>query len=490
VEIEKKRRLKYSTNAVLLTLAVTAAVALLFGLMERYRFRLDLTQHKEFSFSEQTNKALKGLNREVKITAFFRRGDTLDSALIRRKVNDVLREYQARNSKIDCQMVDPDVEIEPAVQYQITTDGTIVFQSGPNRKDIYKSQLFDYSKSFVGEGIFTNAILKVTRGRQDKLCFLGGHGERSVNDINPTGLNEVRSYLQKNNYKIEPFTFVTIRKVPSDCDLLVIFAPEKQLSPQDDESVRYWVKQGGKLLLFLEPYGPLPLPLTSQFLRLESNPNLVIDPERHFLLGPQYPSPVMQGHEVTRDLTGVTPVLATARGLVVKDMDGFESTPILKTTPQAWGETNLSGKTPNLDPQDIKGPLTLAWAIRKVPKHALSETEPSETILSKTKASPTPRSDIAPAEEVNSPLSIIVGDADFASNGWLKSPGNIDLFLNMVGWLIGDKNQVTIRPSTPKFRNLTLTAGETLFVSYFTQFCYPAVVLVIGGFFWFRRRNR
>lgn len=489
MEIGTKRRLKYGTNAVVLTLAVAASVVLIYGLMERYRFRLDLTQHKEFSFSEQTDSALSGLNREVKITAFFRRGNTLDDALSRRRVNDVLTAYQARNSKIDWQMVDPDVEIEPAVQYQITTDGTIVFQSGPNRKDIYKSQLFDYSKSFVGEGLFTNAILRVTRDRQDKLCFLGGHGERSINDINPTGLNEVRSYLQKNNYKIDTFTFVTTRKVPSDCDLLVICAPEKQLSPEDDESIGDWVKQGRKLLLFLEPYGPLPLPLTSQYLGLESNPNLVIDSQKHLLLGPQYPSPVMQNHEVTRDLTGVTPVFATARGLVVKDMEGFESAPIMKTTPQAWGETDLSGKTPNLDPQDIKGPLTLVWAIRKVRKHSLREREPSEP-TSEINASSTPRSGTAPAEKVKSPLSIIVGDADFASNGWLKSPGNVDLFLNMVGWLIGDENQITIRPSTPEFRNLTLTAAETQFVFYFTQFCYPAVVLAIGGFFWFRRRNR
>lgn len=190
MEIGKKRRLKYGTNAVLLTLAVAAAVALIYGLMERYRFRLDVTQHKECSFSEQTNRALNGLNREVKITAFVRRGNTLDDALIRRKVDEVLGGYQAQNSKIDWHMVDPDVEIEPAVQYQIATDGTIVFQSGPNRKDIYKSQLFDYSKSFAGEGLFTNAILRVTRDRQDKICFLGGHGERSVNDINPIGLNE------------------------------------------------------------------------------------------------------------------------------------------------------------------------------------------------------------------------------------------------------------------------------------------------------------
>jgi ABC-type uncharacterized transport system involved in gliding motility auxiliary subunit len=490
VEIGKKRRLKYGINAVLLTLGVAVAVVLIYALMERYRVRLDFTQHKEFSFSEQTNRALNSLNREVRITAFMRRGNSLDEALIREKVNDVLTEYQARNSKIDWQMVDPDVDIEPAVQYQITTDGTIVFQSGPNRKDVYKSQLFGYSKSFVGESLFTNAILKVTRDRQDELCFLGGHGERSVNDITPTGLNEVRGYLQKNNYKVDTFTLVTTRKVPLHCDLLVIFAPEKQLPPEDDESIRDWVKQGRKLLLFLEPYGPLPLPLTSQYLGLESKSNLVIDSRKHFVLGPQYPSPVMQGHEVTRDLAGVTPVFATARGLVVTEMDGFESTAIMKTTPQAWEETELSGKTANLDPQDIKGPLTLAWALRKVRKHALSETEPSETIFDKKNASSAPRSGIAPAEKVSSPLSIIVGDADFASNGWLKSPGNVDLFLNMVGWLIGDENQITIRPSAPEFRNLTLTAAQTQFVFYFAQFCYPAVVLAIGGFFLVRRRNR
>ena len=83
----------------------------------------------------------------------------------------------------------------------------------------------------------------------------------------------------------------------------------------------------------------------------------------------------------------------------------------------------------------------------------------------------------------------MVGDADVISNALIQAPGNLDLSLNMVGWLVGDKDQVTIRPRSQRFRNLTLTKGKARFISFFTQFVYPLVVLVVGGLFWFRRRN-
>src|SRR3989338_8599801 len=106
MRIETMRRWRHGTTAVLLTLLVVSASVLAFVLLDRRHFRLDLTEHREQSLAPQTKAVLKDLAKELKIMALFRRGDDLDQVYIRRKVDDILREFASRSPKINYQMVD------------------------------------------------------------------------------------------------------------------------------------------------------------------------------------------------------------------------------------------------------------------------------------------------------------------------------------------------------------------------------------------------
>ena len=44
---------------------------------------------------------------------------------------------------------------------------------------------------------------------------------------------------------------------------------------------------------------------------------------------------------------------------------------------------------------------------------------------------------------------VVVGDSDFAANGFLGVQGNRNLFLNTVNWLAQQENLISIRPSSP-----------------------------------------
>ncbi len=463
--MEIKRWMKQGAGSLLLTMTVILCTILLYAILERRHWRWDFTAHQEFSLSEQTRKVLAGLDRKVRVVAFFRRqGDSLDDVFIRRKVDDVLREYAARSSKIEYQMVDPDVQVELAVQDAITTDGTIVFQSEKSRKEIYQSQLFDYSQMeekalplFAGEGLFTNALLKVTKEKQEKVCLLEGHGERPANDRSPAGFSQLQEYLTKNNEQVQVFNLLTEEALP--CDLLVIGGPSRSLADPEDTKIRDWFEKNGHLLLMLEPNGrsESPLPKTLKLLAVDPQNDVVFDPERHFVLGPHFPSPLLKPHKITDPLVGVSPVFSTARSLSFKEeAEKFTTQELLTTSPKAWGETDLSGVEAQFnEKKDFKGPLTLAVTV----------------------------------ERDHHPAAVIVGDADFASNGLIQAPGNLDLFLNMVGWLLGDEGQISIRPKTPEFRNLSMTPGKARFIAIFSQFVYPLAVFLAGGLYWFRRRR-
>lgn len=442
-------------NTVIFASIVIASSAFLYRFLERSPVRWDATANRDFTLSEQTDSTLKTLKEEVKVFAFFRRGDDPDSLFIRRKVDDVLREYAKRSSRIAYRLVNPDSEIEQATQYNITTDGTIVFLSGRNRKDIYQSQLFDYSRmseatlpEFVGEGLFTNALLKVIQEKSSRIYFLEGHGERGLGDPSPVGYSQTRDYLLKNNYEVRGLNLVEARKIPTDCDLLIVAGPGKQIPSSEDRLINDYLRQGhGGLLVLGEPQPLSLLGETLDTVGIRWNRGLVLDPERHFLLGSHYPSPVMETHEITKGLQDINPIFSTVRSLQIDEKKGRSSARLLRTSNAARDETQRAG------------PLTIG---------AISVSE-SDSMRGK---------------------AIVIGDSDFASNALIQAPGNLDLFLNMVGWLIGEKEQVTIRPKTPEFRTLTMTPFRARLIAYFSQLCYPLLILSLGGGYWLKRRRQ
>ncbi len=469
MNIKLKRQLRYGTTAISLTIAVVAASILLYILIERRHVRWDFTANREQSLAPQTESVLRELEKPVRITAFFRRGDDLDAVFIRRKVNDVLLEYASRSRKIDYQLVDPDAQLDVSQEYGVTADGTIVFQSGEQRKEVYRSQLFDYANAaedlppaFKGEGEFTNAILKVTKGREPHVCLLQGHGERSTADTSPAGLSQLRSALMKNNYAVEDFSFLTSSGVPATCEIVVIAGAENRLPPPEEKILVAWMGQDGRLLLMIEPLKPSPIPETLSLLKITAEPDLVLDPGRHFVLGPQYPAPVLsEDHPITNPIRDTTPILFAARSLTLPEEETPGYTALLTTSKESWGERDLADRPVFNAAHERQGPLVVGVAIDKIMPEAAAK-----------------------------PWALVIGDADFASNSLLQAPGNLDLALNMVGWLSGDKDQVTIRPVTPEFRNLAVTEGKARLITYTTQAVYPLLVLIGGGYYWYRRKNR
>ncbi len=457
------RKWKRGSLAAALTFVTLGASVGLYLFMHGRNWRWDLTEKRELSLSSQTRSVLENLSQSITITAFFGPGEDLDDVYIRRRVDDVLREYAARSPKIDYRMTDATTDVAKAAELQIHTDGTIVFQSGKNRKDIYKSQLFDFSEMsesslplFTGESAFTNAILKIIQPAQKTVCFLEGHGERSYRDLEPEGLSALKNELASANDDVESVSFTKNQEVPLRCSVLVIAGPKRPVTDPEDRAISSWIeKADGKVWILIEPLTDNPLPKTLSLLEVVPQDDLVFDPERHFLVGPQYPAPVLMPHPITKGIVGVDPVLFSARSLMSSNDSLAE---LLKTSPKAWGETELkSGSKPTFEKgRDHKAPLTLGYAVTDAEKK---------------------------------PRAVVVGDVDFAANALIGAPGNRDLAMNMIGWLMDDKDQVTIRPQAPDYRNITLTAGKARFLSWFTQLVYPLLILVGVGSYWYRRRH-
>ena len=83
---------------------------------------------------------------------------------------------------------------------------------------------------------------------------------------------------------------------------------------------------------------------------------------------------------------------------------------------------------------------------------------------------------------------MVFGDSDFARNKYFYSSDNQDLLLNSVNWLAEDYDLISIRPKLIPIRELVLNKREREFVKWSSWFLPPAIMLLAGGYVWWRRR--
>jgi hypothetical protein len=158
------------------------------------------------------------------------------------------------------------------------------------------------------------------------------------------------------------------------------------------------------------------------------------------------------------------------------DDNGWKVTNLVDVAPNGWLENNpseISGQSKlSFDGKDdIKGPINIAVAL--------------ERIYGKK------------GQRV-----VVVGNANFLSNTHVTSESNLDLGVNIVNWLAGDDNLITIQPKPLKDMNMNIPQSGwghlwvlMIFIPIFGisfglfQFIIPLALLVAGVMLWLKRRK-
>jgi ABC-type uncharacterized transport system involved in gliding motility auxiliary subunit len=465
------RQARFGTLAAASILVVLGILIAINYLSTRHNKRWDLTAAHQFSLSDQTKKVLADLKEPVKIRVFAR-SDEFE------RYRDRLDEYTYQSKQVSVEYIDPEKRPGLAQQLGVTALGTIVFEyKGRNEK-----------VNSEAEQEVTNALIKVIQGRQPKVYFTQGHGEKDTAGAQPGGYNSIVAGLTSGNFVVDKVVLAQAGAVPADAEVLIIAGPKTDFLGPEIDAVKAYLAKGGKLLVLLDPVIKVdqPQPVGLQALLkdwgIDAGNDVILDVSgMGRLIGTDESVPVAASyppHPITEDFRLLTAYpLARSMSPVDGGVNGHTAQRIVETSSRSWAETNLKslsgGQPAKQDEGDKPGPVALASAVS-----AAATAAPPPATPPKEGTAP------KPAET----RVVAFGDSDFASNGALGVAGNRDLFLNTVNWLAQQENLIAIRPRDPEDRRITLTADQERRIFYLTVLIVPGLVLLAGVQTWWRRR--
>jgi len=463
----QRRSFIYSGNLLLIIILVLGLLIIVNYFLARHHYRVDFTSAKIHSLSDQSIKVVKNLKQEITIKAFFREGNPG-----RATMENLLKIYAYHSPKIKYEFINPDKNPGLVKKYGITEDGTTVFELGDKENRI----------TTTSEEDITNAIIKLTREKKKVIYFLEGHGENSIEDSGDNGFSTARGELEKIGYEVKKLPLALSASFPADCSLLVVPGPKARLLPNELDTLKQYLDQGGRILFMIDPETDTGLEswLADYGLRIEND--IVVDRVSR-LLGGDYFMPVVteyENHEITRNFRYAT-FYPLARSVDIADSrpEGMILTSIAKTSSNSWSERQLDQPEVSFDPEkDKAGPVSLAVVGSK--KVTISNpNEPEETAEKEETGSSS-----------NRELRLAVfGDSDFITNKYYNLSGNGNFFLNTINWLTEEEDLISIQPRTQIPRTVQLTPSQGRLLMFISIILLPALVLFIGLGVWLRRRS-
>ena len=420
---------------------VFGIVAMVNFLGNRYAERVDLTEGQLHSVADLTVETLKALDRDVHALAFMDGGENTGLELL-------LAEMETLGDRFSYEFVDPDRDPVRTEEYGIRRYDTLVLESGEKRQQI----------SELKEREIVNALLKLTRERQDKVYLTVGHGERRPGN-EPQALGLLQTRLAEIDYAVGDSLFLAREgAVPEDCAVLIVAGPRTPFFSVEVEAINAYIAEGGAVLLLLDPLYESGLEGLLGDWGVSLGDDFVIDTSGiGSLFGLDFTTPVSVSygeHPVTAKHQGMMTFFQLGRSVSFAQKAGLEGTALVMTSEAGWAETDLGvlesqgDHTVKLDDGvDRPGPITLAVAVQ--------------------------------GEGAGGRL-VVFGDSDFATNQYFDYQGNGDLALNALSWLAEDESLISIRPREPGHNPIALTESDGEWIFWLSVVLYPALIALVG----------
>jgi len=444
----------YSLVITAIVLAIIIVVNIMVSNLPATLTKYDISSSKLYSITSNTKVVVNRLEQDVTIY-WIVQANKEDEI-----IENLLGKYESLSDHIKVVKKNPDVYPTFAKQYTDETvkNNSLVVVCGERYKyisydDIYiqEPDVYTYSTNnyFDGEGAITSAIDYVTSEELPQLYVLEGHGEAEL----PATFSD---QIDKDNIEINQLSLLKVDSVPEEADAVLIYAPTSDISDKEKEMLADYVESGGKLLVIAGPTEEGILENLYSLLAdygVETVDGVVIEADReHYAFGvPYILLPDMASHSITDSLIeeNYLPIMPISQGLTIKDTTNGTVTELLTTSDSAFSKVaGYKLETYEKEEGDMDGPFTVAVSI-----------------------------------ETGNDGKIVW----FASSYFLdeiynaySSGANVDLAMNAVASLIGEREAMAIRSKSLNYNYLTISDSTSSMLKIMMIGVFPLVYLGIG----------
>ena len=453
------RQARYGSNAIVLSIAFLAILGLLNYMVAKPEYGLnrkkDVTENQANTLAPETLAALQALPATVTATAFFSQDSDPGAAS---QLLDKIRDNS--NGKFEYKFINPDLNPQAAMNAGITGDGKILMQMGEQNTIV----------PIASEDELLNGLLRLLNPESSTVYFLGGHGEKDIQQSGETSMTRAVSTLESKNYAVQTLNLLVDNKIPEDASVVVIAGPMKPLSPEEVKLLKGFLDQGGSLVVMEDPttltqFGQEADPLADLLAKewgIFFDNDIVID------LSSAQPTIAASTfydatHPITVNMNNLGSFYPFARSLRVGETaQGTTLSQLVRTNERSWGETDFAslseGGQVGRDEDETLGPLTLAVA--------------GENPATKGRV-------------------VVFGTSEFATDQLFDRLGNGDMFVNSVDWAAQKENLVNITPKNTVQRTFTPPSQLYGIVILLTAiFIIPGLVVLGGVSTWLGRRRQ
>jgi len=370
---------------------------------------------------------------------------------------------QRSKSDINLKFINPTEEPKVVQEANIKQDGEVVVEFNKRVEHIFPP---------IIEQDMTNLLVRLSRTNTKPIMFLDGHGERHMQGVKNHDLGEFGKQLEAKGFKFANPDLTIAQAVPSNGAMLVIASPQVNVSDIEAKKIKAYIEAGGNVLWLLDDNNFKGLDEVAEYLGIKVSPGIVVD-----MTAAQYGADAKVAfaslygdHPITRNFQLRT-LFPEAREVDAKaSYDfGWKVGRLVEVAPNGWLEsTKIEPGVKNQKVQfnqeeDKRGPINIGVALER------TYGKKGQRV-------------------------VVMGNANFLSNTFITNGGNRDFGINIINWLAGDDELITIQPMLLKDANVTIPSTDagravawTVFHSF--QFFIPIGFFIAGIWFWWRRRK-
>ena len=460
MNINRKLRFQLLVQNSFFVVLFLMLVVLLGYLAGQYHVAKDITQANRNILTQGSVNVLKQMKEPINITVFATKDDATGGDNFRKGMIDFIARYQREKKNVNLKFINPSIEPKLAQDAGVKEDGEVVVEFNKRSEHIIPP---------IAEQEMTNLLVRLSRTNQQAVMYLDGHGERNLLGVKNHDIGEFGKQLEKKGFKFANPDLTVAQAVPSNGAMLVIASPQVNVSEVEAKKIKAYLERGGNLLWLVDDNNLRGLESVAEYLGMTVSPGIALD-----MASAQYGADARVSfaslygeHAITKNfmLRTLFPEAhqVTAIG---NDENGWKVSNLVEVAPNGWlitGKLVKDAKPEFNEKTDKRGPINIGVAL--------------ERIYGKK------------GQRV-----VVMGNANFLSNTFITNGGNLDLGVNIVNWLAGDDQLITIQPMPLKDINVTIPDSDTgrlvaWMVFHGFQYFLPLAMMVAGFYFWWKRRK-